>query len=123
MNIQVKLIQDHANDIISKIENQTAMLINKLMDEETESKTHIRNAEKDLLAKIKQNPHKWSSNSMKFQMTTETSSAPNVGVEIIRNSQYSENSGVSVMRNLQRSDLSEGFARVLDSDTKIVSET
>ena len=105
MNIQVKLIQDNANDIISKIENQTAMLINKLMDEETESKTRIRNAEKDLLSKIKQNPHKWSSNSMKFKMATETSSTPSVGVEILKNSQYSEISGESVMANLSNHNL------------------
>ena len=104
-SVQIKLIQDHANDIISKIENQTAMLINKLMDEETESKTRIRNAEKDLLAKIKQNPHKWSSISLKLKMTTGTSSTPSVGVEIIKNSQYSENSGESVMRNLSNQNL------------------
>ena len=94
----IKLIQDHANDIISKIENKTAMLINKLMDEETESKTRIRNAEKDLLAKIKQNPHKWSSTSMKFKMTVGTSSTPRIGVEILKNSQYSEISGESETR-------------------------
>ena len=105
MNIRFKLIQDHANDIISKIENQTAMLINKLMAEETESKTRIRNAEKDLLAKIKQNPHKWSSNSLKFKMTTETSSTPSIGVEILENSQYSEISGESVMTNLSNQNL------------------
>ena len=105
MNIQVKLIEDHANDIISKIENQTAMLINKLMDEETESKTRIRNAEKDLLSKIKQNPHKWSSNSLKFKMTSETSSTPSVGVEIQKNSQSSEISGESVIANLSNHNL------------------
>ena len=75
------------------------------MDEETESKTRIRNAEKDLLAKIKQNPHKWSSNSMKFKMTTETSSTPSISVEILNNSQYSEISGESVMRNLSNQNL------------------
>jgi len=105
LNIQVKLIEDHANDIISKIENQTAMLINKLMDEETESKTRIRNAEKDLLSKIKQNPHKWSSNSLKFKMTSETSSTPSVGVEIQKNSQSSEISGESVIANLSNHNL------------------
>ena len=89
MNIQFKLIQDHANDIISRIDNQTAILVNKLMNEGSESKTRIRNAEKDLLAKIKQNPHKWSSNSVKFKMTTGTSSAPSIGVEIIKNSHIS----------------------------------
>ena len=75
------------------------------MDEETESKTRIRNAEKDLLANIKQNPHKWSSNSLKFKITTETSSTPSVGVEILKKSQYSENSGESVMSNLSNQNL------------------
>ena len=78
------------------------------MDEETESKTRIRNAEKDLLAKIKQNPHKWSSNSVKFKMTTETSSTPSVGVEILNNSQSSEISGESVMRNLSNQNPQNG---------------
>ena len=81
------------------------MLINKLMDEETESKTRIRNAEKDLLANIKQNPHKWSSNSVKFKMTTGTSSAPSIGVEIIKNSHIS---GESVMTNLSNQNLQSG---------------
>ena len=75
------------------------------MDEETEAKTRIRNTEKDLLAKIKQNPHKWSSNSLKFKMTTETSLTPSVGVEILKNSQISEISGESVMRNLSNQNL------------------
>ena len=107
-NAQIKLIQDHANDIISRIDNQTEILVNKLMDEVSESKTRIRNAEKDLLAKIKQNPHKWSSHSLKFKMTTETSSTPSVGVEILKNSQYSEISGESVMRNLSNQKLQNG---------------
>lgn len=55
------------------------------MDEQTESKNYIRNSEKDLVAKIKQNPHKWSSKSMKFEMTTETSSTPSVGVKLVKN--------------------------------------
>ena len=108
MNIQVKLIQDHANDIISRIDNQTAILVNKLMDEGSESKTRIRNVEKDLLAKIKQNPHKWSSNSLKFKMTTETSSTPSIGVDILKNSQNSEISGESVMRNLSNQNPQNG---------------
>ena len=78
------------------------------MDEETESKTRIRNAEKDLLSKIKQNPHKWSSNSLKFKMTSETSSTPSVGVDILKNSQYSEISGTTVMRNLSNQNLQNG---------------
>ena len=93
------------NDIISKIENLTALLINKLMDEETEAKNRIRNTEKDLLEKIKQNPHKWSSNSLKFKIKTETSLAPSVGIEILKNSQISEISGESAMRNLSNQNL------------------
>merc|ERR1712227_253112 len=61
--------------------------------------------EKDLLEKIKQNPHKWSSNSLKFKMTTETSLTPSVGVEILKNSQISEISGESVMRNSSNQNL------------------
>jgi len=102
---ETKIVQDHANDIISKIENQTAILINKFMDEETKAKTRIRDTEKDLLEKIKQNPHKWSSNSLKFKMTTETSLTPSVGVEILKNSQISEISGESVMRNSSNQNL------------------
>ena len=104
-NVQIKLIQDHANDIISRIDNKTEILVNKLMDEVSESKTRIRNAEKDLLAKIKQNPHKWSSISLKLKMTTGTSSTPSVGVEIIQNLQSSEISGESVMRHLSNQNL------------------
>ena len=58
------------------------------MYEEAESKTCIRTKEKDLVAKIKQNPHKWSSNSMKFKMTTETSSKQSVGVKFLINSDH-----------------------------------
>ena len=75
------------------------------MDEETEAKTRIRNAEKDLLAKIKENPRKWSSNSLKFEMKTETSLTPSVGVEILKNSQISEISDESVTRNLSNQNL------------------
>ena len=104
-NVQVKLIQDHANDIISKIENQYAMLKYKLKDEKIKAIIHIRDTEKDLLAKIKQNPHKWSSNSLKFKMTTETSLTPSVGVEILKNSQISEISGEPTMRNFSNQNL------------------
>ena len=60
------------------------------MNEETESKMRIRNAERDLLSKIKQNPHKWRSHSMKFKVTTETSSTPSVGVQNLPNGKWSD---------------------------------
>ena len=54
------------------------------MDEGCYSKSRIRDAEKDWLAKIKQNPHKWNSKSWKFEMTTGISSTPSVGVKILK---------------------------------------
>jgi len=41
-------------------------------------------------------------------MTTETSSTPSIGVDILKNSQYSEISGESVMRNLSNQNLQNG---------------
>ena len=78
-------------DKIIQIENRETRQISDLREKENESKALIRDEERLLLAMIGRNPHKWTSKTMNFNITSsEIETAPNVGIEILKSVQYSE---------------------------------
>ena len=72
-------------DKIIQIEKKAARYISNLRQEENKSKALIRDEERLLLEMISKNPYKWTSKTLKFNITSsEANTEPNVAVEILR---------------------------------------
>ena len=71
-------------DKIIQIENRAAKMISDLRKNEQNSTTLIRDEEKLLLEMIGKNPHRWTSKSLEFNITSsQTNKSPNVDVKVL----------------------------------------
>ena len=84
-------MESTVRDKIVQIENRATRMINDLRTNENKSTALIRDEERLLLKMIGKNPHKWTSKTLEFNITSsETKTSPTVDVEILRSSIYDE---------------------------------
>ena len=71
------------NNAIREVECNVLILINKIKEEECILKTQIRNEERNLLSKVRENPVKWNSQNLKFK-TRQIATAAYLTVECLK---------------------------------------
>ena len=91
-----EFFKDQTNDFISKMESKAAVMISKIQKDESEARTIIRNAERNLLIRLKTEPQKWHRNFLQFHLK---STEPTMNIEVGKNFYEFQRSGPITPQN------------------------